>query len=156
LRRALGATRSGDGPLAAARRAEGGGPARRKARWLALGVLGLAAPLACADPFGVEDVLGVWHTQSIGGHAVPGTVVYEGVSYDTQYARWTFYAGGQCTLTQLVDGVTATYDGCAYAVSEEDETLTIDFLSEVWDGTVAGDQMTLTDPQDVTWILRPQ
>jgi len=147
---------SGGGSIVAAWRADSSPPVPRMARWLALGVLGLGAPLACADAFGVEDILGVWSTQSIGGHAVPGTVVYAGVGYDTQYARWTFYDGGQCTLTQLVDGVTATYDGCEYTVSVQDETITIDFLSETWDGTVAGGQMTLIDPQDVAWILLPQ
>ncbi|MFQ6045031.1 MAG: hypothetical protein ACE5PT_01560 [Gemmatimonadales bacterium] len=129
---------------------------RRLARWTVLGVLGFAVAPTCGDAFGIDDVLGIWNTQSIGGHSVPGTVVYEGDSYDTQYVRWAFYDGPQCTLTQRVDGVTATYDECDYTVSVEHETITIVFLSEVWDGGVEGNRMTLTDPQDVLWILRRQ
>jgi hypothetical protein len=129
---------------------------RRMARWLALGVLGLAAVPACSDALGVEDVLGIWNTQSISGYSVPGTVVYEGDSYDTQYVRWTFYDGGLCTLTQQVDGVTATYDECEYSVNLGQETIAIDLLSEVWDGSVERERMTLTDPQDVVWVLRAQ
>jgi hypothetical protein len=124
--------------------------------WLAFGVLGFAAPPACGDVFGIENVLGVWNTQSINGYSVPGTVVYEGDTYDTRYVRWTFYDGGRCILTQQVDGVTATYDECDYTVNLEQETLTMALLSEPWDGTVAGDRMTLTDPQAVVWVLRSQ
>lgn len=129
---------------------------RRIARWLAFGVLGFAATPACGDVFGIENVLGVWNTQSINGYSVPGTVVYEGDTYDTEYVHWTFYDGGRCTLTQQVDGVTATYDECDYTVNLEQETLTMVLLSEPWDGTVAGDRMTLTDPQAVVWVLRSQ
>ena len=129
---------------------------RSVARWLALGVLGLVAASACSDAFGVEDILGVWNTQSINGYSVPGTVVYEGDTYDTQYVRWTFYDGGQCTLTQRVDGVTATYDECVYTVNVEQATIAIVLLSEVWDGSVEGNRMTLTDPQDVVWVLHAQ
>jgi len=124
------------------------------ARWLALGVLGLAAAPACGDAFGIEDVLGIWNTQSINGYAVPGAVVYEGVTHDTQYVRWAFYEGGQCTLTQQVDGITDTYDECTVHV--EQESITIVFLSQVWDGSVEGNRMTLTDPQDVVWVLHAQ
>jgi hypothetical protein len=126
------------------------------ARWLTLGVLGSVAAPACSEPFGIDDILGIWNTQSINGYSVPGTVVYEGGTYDAQYVRWTFYDGGQCTLTQQVDGVTATYDECEYTVNMEQETLTIVLLFEPWDGSVAGNRMTLTDPQDVVWVLRAQ
>ena len=126
------------------------------ARWCVLAVLGLVAAPACSEAFGIEDMLGVWNTQSINGYAVPGTVVYEGDTYDTQYVRWAFYDGGQCTLTQQVDGITATYDECAYTVNVEHETLTIALLSEPWDGSVDGNRMTLTDPQDVVWVLSAQ
>ncbi|NIM48523.1 MAG: hypothetical protein GTO22_04575 [Gemmatimonadales bacterium] len=126
------------------------------ARWLALGVLGCIAAPACSDAFGIDDVLGIWNTQSINGYSVPGTVVYEGDSYDTQYVDWAFYDGGRCTLTQRVDGVTDTYDECDYTVNLEQETVSIVLLSEMWDGSVEEDSMTLTDPQDVVWILRKQ
>ncbi len=129
---------------------------RRMARWLALGVLGCAAAPACSDAFGIEDILGVWNTISINGHSVPGTVVYEGDSYDTQYVRWAFYDGGQCTLTQQVDGFTETYDDCDYTANVEQKTIAITFLFETWDGSLDGNNMTLTDPLDVAWILRRQ
>jgi len=129
---------------------------RRLLRWCTLGALGFAAAAACADPFGIADVLGVWNTQSINGYAVPGTVLYEGIPYDTQYVRWTLYDGGQCTLTQLVDGITATFDECEYTVDPDRATITIVFLSEPWDGSVDGRSMTLTDPQDVAWVLHAQ
>jgi hypothetical protein len=129
---------------------------RSTRRWLAVGILGLVAVPACGDAFGIEDVLGIWNAQSIGGHAVPGTVVYEGVSYDTEYVRWTFYEGGHCTLTQLVDGITATYDDCDYTVDMARRTISIVFLYETWDGSVDEGDMTLTDPQDVVWLLRQQ
>ncbi len=129
---------------------------RRMTRGLMCGVCVLLVVPACSDAFGVDDVLGVWSTQTINGHAVPGTVIYEGIPYDTQYVRWTFYDGGQCTLTQLVDGVTATYDACAYTVTSEQRAIAIVFLDQVWNGIVAGSSMTLTDPQDVAWVLRAQ
>lgn len=128
----------------------------RMARWLACGVFALLVGPACRDAFGVDDVLGVWNTQSINGYAVPGTVLYEGVTYDTQYVRWTFYDGGHCTLTQQVDGVTATYDECTYTVTSEHRAIAIVFLDEAWDGRVGGNGMTLTDPQNVEWVLRAQ
>jgi hypothetical protein len=127
----------------------------RRAWRLAVAVLGLGGP-ACAGGLGIEEVFGVWNTQSINGHAVPGTVVYGGVTYDTQYVRWVLYDGGLCTLTQQVDAVTATYDDCGYTVNVERETITIVLHSETWAGSVAGDTMTLTDPQDVVWVLRAQ
>jgi hypothetical protein len=129
---------------------------RRMAPWLAVGVLGFVVASACSSGFGIESVLGIWNTRSINGYSVPGTVVYEGVSYDTEYVRWAFYDGGQCTVTQRVDGVTATYDECHYDVNAEQETTTIVFLSEVWDGSVEGNSMTLTDPKDLVWVLREQ
>lgn len=129
---------------------------RRLARWLTLGVLGFVAGPVCSDPFGIEDILGIWNTASINGYSIPGTVVYEGVSYDAQYARWAFYEGRQCLLTQQVDGVTETYDECNYTVNLEQETITIVFLFETWDGSLDGNSMTLTDPQDVIWMLRRQ
>jgi hypothetical protein len=129
---------------------------RRAGWWLALGVLGLGGPPACTSALGIDDVVGIWNTQSINGHAVPGDVLYEGVVYDTQYVRWVFYDGGQCTLTQHVDDLTATYDDCTYSVSVEDGTIVIVLHSESWDGSMAGDTMTLTDPQDVVWVLRAQ
>lgn len=131
-------------------------PRRRWARWLTVGVVGFAAAPACSDTFGVDNVLGIWNTISINGHAVPGTVIYEGDSYDAQYVRWAFYDGGLCTLTQQVDGITATYDECDYTVNVERETITVTFLFETWDGSVDGDGMTLTDPQDIAWVLRKQ
>jgi hypothetical protein len=131
-------------------------PRRPRARWLILGALGLVGAPACTDGFGLEDVLGVWNTQSINGYAVPGDVVYEGSTYDTEYVRWVLYDGGQCTLTQLVDGFTATFDDCEYTVDPGRETIVIVFQSASWDGQVAGDTMTLTDPQDVVWVLAAQ
>lgn len=119
-----------------------------------MGALGFVAAPACGDAFGVDDVLGIWNTASIGGHAVPGTVLYEGIDYDTQYVRWAFYDGGLCTLTQQVDGATTTYDECHYSVGAGQKTVAITFLFEVWDGTVDGSGMALTDPQDVVWMLR--
>jgi hypothetical protein len=121
-----------------------------------LGALACAGPTACGDALGLEDVLGVWNTQSINGYAVPGDVVYLGATYDTEYVRWTFYEGGLCTLTQLVDGVTATYDECEYSVDVAGKAITIVFLGQVWDGDVDRNTMTVTDPQDIVWILRPQ
>ncbi|MDH3290887.1 MAG: hypothetical protein OEO20_05725 [Gemmatimonadota bacterium] len=128
----------------------------RIVRWLTLGILGFVAAPACSDAFGVDDILGIWNTASINGYAVPGTVVYEGNSHDTQYVRWALYDGGLCTLTQQVDGSTETYDECDYTVNLEQETIAIAFLFETWDGRFDGDSMTLTDPQDVVWILRKQ
>ena len=119
-------------------------------------MLGLVGAPACTDGFGLEDVLGVWNTQSIDGYAVPGDVVYGGGTYATEYVRWALYDGGYCTLTQRVDDVTATFDDCEYTVDLEQETVVIVFQSASWDGRVAGDIMTLTDPQDVVWVLGAQ
>lgn len=130
--------------------------ARRLARWLALGVLVAAGLAACADAFGVEDVLGVWNTQSINDYPVPGSVVYRGIAYDTEYVRWAFYDGGQCTLTQLVNGYTDTYDDCTYTVAPDQATIAIVLHDEPWSGSAADDTITLTDPQDVRWVLRAQ
>lgn len=131
-------------------------PLRSRARGLVLGALGLVGAPACTDALGLEDVLGVWNTRSINGYAVPGDVVYEGSTYATEYVRWALYDGGFCTLTQLVDGVTATFDDCEYTVDLERRTIVIVFQSAPWDGEVAGDSMTLTDPQDVVWVLGAQ
>ncbi len=121
-----------------------------------LAFLALTAVLACSEPFGSGDSLGIWNTTSINDYSVPGTVVYEGQSYYTQYVRWAFYDGGLCTLTQQVDGVTETYDECDYTVNLEQETIAISFLFETWDGSLDGNNMMLTDPQDIEWILRRQ
>lgn len=133
-----------------------GPPMGRLPRWLVLGAFGAVAAPACGDAFGVGSVIGIWNTVSIGGHSLPGAVVYEGDSYDTEYVRWVLYDGGLCTLTQRVDGVMATYDDCDYSVNVEQKTLLIVFLSEVWNGSVEESSMTLTDPQDVVWVLRQQ
>ncbi len=129
---------------------------RHTAQWLALGVFGFVAAPACGDAFAVEDIIGIWNTTSIGGYSVPGTVVYEGDSYDTQYVRWAFYDGGRCTLTQQVDGFTETYDDCDYTVNVEQRAIAITFLFETWDGIVDGSSLTLIDPLDVAWTLRRQ
>ena len=129
---------------------------RHGARWLALAVAGLVGAPACGDEFGIDDVLGIWNTHTINGYAVPGTVVYEGVTYQTAYVRWTFYDGGLCTLTQQVDDITATYDSCEYTIDADQETIAIVLLSQEWNGSVDGSRMTLTDPQSVVWILRAQ
>jgi len=131
-------------------------PVRRMARWLALGVLGSVAAPACGDAFGVEAVFGIWNTMSINGYAVPGTVVYEGESYETEYVRWVFYDDGHCTLTQHVDGITTTYGECDYTVNVELQTITMIFQFEAWDGSVDGNRMTLTDPKDAPWVLGRQ
>ncbi len=96
---------------------------RRMTRWLTLGVVAITAVPACGDPLGIDDILGIWNTASIGGHTVPGNVVYEGVEYDTEYVRWAFYDGGLCTLTQRVDGLTTTYDECSYTMNAEQEAI---------------------------------
>jgi len=129
---------------------------QRTARWLALGVLAFVAAPACSDPLGIDDVIGIWNTTSIGGYSVPGTVVYEGISHDTEYVRWVLYDGGQCTLTQRIAGVTDTYDECDYSVSLEQKTVTIIFQFQAWDGSLDGGSMTLTDPKDTVWILHKQ
>jgi len=123
---------------------------------LTAGALGLVVASGCSDTFGVEDVVGIWNTESIGGYAVPGTVVYDGTSHDTQYVRWVFYDGEQCTLTQQVDGATQTFDECDYTLDVAEKTMTIVFQFQVWAGTVHGRAMTLTDPRDVVWGLRAQ
>jgi len=129
---------------------------QRTALWLVLAVLGFATAPACRDPFGVDDVLGIWNTTSINGYSVPGTVVYEGVSHDTQYVRWAFYEGGQCTLTQQVDGETETFDDCAYTVDLATQTVSVILLLETWVGGIDGNNMTVTDPQDIVWVLTRQ
>jgi hypothetical protein len=50
----------------------------------------------------------------------------------------------------------ATYDDCTYTVNAGQKTIVVVFQSRVWDGSVASEQMTLTDPQDVVWELRAQ
>jgi hypothetical protein len=132
---------------------------RRLRRWLMLGGLGCAAVPACGDAFGIEDVLGIWNTESINNYAVPGTVVYQGDrvdTLDTQYVRWVFYQNGLCTLTQQVEGSTTSYDECEYAVDPEQRTITMLFQLRTWDGSVEGNRMTLTDPHDMVWVLRAQ
>ncbi len=129
---------------------------RRRLRWLAAGTLGLLAAPACGDVFGIEDVLGIWNTQSINGYPVPGIVEYRAVNYDVEYGRWAFYDGQRCTLTQEVGGTVETYDACEYTVDGEAREISITFRDEAWDGTVEGSTMTLIDPQDIVWILRRQ
>ena len=126
------------------------------ASWLAMGVLGSVAVFACSGPSGTADVRGIWNTQSIGEFAVPGTVVYLGDSLDTQYARWAFYDGARCTLTQFVDGLTNTFDECDYTMDGAQATITIFFQKELWGGSVEGNRLTLTDPRDVVWLLQAQ
>ncbi len=124
--------------------------------WLAVGLLGLVAGAACRGSL-ADDVRGIWNTQSIGGYAVPGMTVYAGDSIATQYVRWAFYDGGLCTMTQLVDGATNTFDECDYTMNAEQAAITIFFQKELWDGVVDdGSRMTLTDPRDVIWILHAQ
>lgn len=125
---------------------------------VAVPTLVLAAVLAagCTDPSGTVDVRGIWNVQSIDGHDVPGTVVYDGDSLATEYVRWVFYDGELCTLTQRVDQLTATYDECTYTVNEQERTLVVAFQNEEWSGSIDGTRMTLTDPKDVVWILRAQ
>jgi len=131
-------------------------PVRCMVRWLALGALGTVAAPACGDPFGPEDIIGVWHTESIGGYVVPGLVVYQGITYNTEYARWTFYTDGLCTLTQKVDNTTDTFDQCDYSPDVENGAITVNFLSDAWEGSVDGHTMTLIDWNDVEWVLHQQ
>ena len=128
---------------------------RRAAAWLVLGILGFVA-VGCSDPVGVEDIIGIWNTTSINGYSVPGTVEYEGVNHDAEYARWVFYEGGQCTLTQHVDGSTETFDECEYTVDLTSETISVILLFEAWNGNLSRDRLTVTDPQDVVWLLVKQ
>jgi hypothetical protein len=97
--------------------------------------------------------MGIWNTASINGYSVPGTVVYEGVSHEAEYARWAFYDGGLCTLTQHVDGNTETFDECEYAVDLARETVSVILSFESWVGSVSGASITVTDPQDIEWVL---
>lgn len=129
---------------------------RRTRRSLILGALLAGAAPACEDAVGFGDVRGIWNTQSIAGDAVPGTVDYEGTIFETEYVRWAFYDGDRCTLTQLVDGRTNTYDDCAYVADDQQQTVSITFQSQTWSGAISGERMTLTDPQDIVWILRRQ
>jgi hypothetical protein len=125
-------------------------------RWLILGALLAGAALACEDAVGVGDVRGIWNTVSIAGDVVPGTVDYEGTIFETEYVRWAFYDGDRCTLTQLVDGRTNTYDDCSYSADEGQQTVSITFQAQAWAGAIDGERMTLTDPQDIVWMLRRQ
>jgi len=120
---------------------------------LGVGVLWCALAPACSDALGVEDVIGIWNTQTINGYGVPGTVVYEGRSHEAEYVRWVFYDGGQCTLTQRVDGATATFDECDYTIDVKRGTIHVVLQFEAWAGNVARHRMTLTDPQDIVWTL---
>jgi hypothetical protein len=131
-------------------------PLRLMVPWFALGTIGTVAAPACGDPLGPEDVIGIWHTESIGGFIVPGLVVYDGITYNTEYARWTFYADGLCTLTQKVDATTDTFDHCDYIVHTETSAITVNFLSDAWEGSVHGQTMTLTDWKGVEWVLLQQ
>lgn len=125
---------------------------------IAAPALALAALLAgaCTDASSTTDMRGIWNVRSIGGHDVPGAVVYDDDSLAAEYVRWVFYDGVQCTLTQRVDNLTATYDECTYTVDEQEGTFVIAFQEEEWSGSVDGSRMTLTDPKDVVWILRSQ
>lgn len=128
----------------------------RSARLYALGALTCGAALGCSDAVGIVDVVGIWNATSINDHPVPGTVEYQGASYDTEYVRWAFYDGGLCTITQRVDGLTGTYDDCVYTFVADRQVITVTFQSLRWDGSVSGDLMTLTDPQEIVWVLRRQ
>lgn len=123
--------------------------------WLGLGSFGFVTELAGGDSFAVDDVLGVWCATSIGGYSVPGTVAYEGVTHDAQYVRWGFYDGGQCTLTQRVDGATECCDPCDFTVNSA-QTVSISLLSETWDGSLDADSITVTGPRDLVSVLRKQ
>jgi hypothetical protein len=129
---------------------------QRTVRWLALGVLGFVAASACSEQSGSDDVIGFWDTKSVAGYSVPGKIEYVRKSHDTQYIRWVFYDGGQCTLTQHVDGGIDTYDECEYTVNVEQHTLTMTFQYEKWAGRLDGNRLVFTDPKDVEWILRRQ
>jgi hypothetical protein len=55
-----------------------------------------------------------------------------------------------------VDGRTNTYDDCSYSADERQQTVSITFQAQAWAGAIDGERMTLTDPQDVVWMLRRQ
>jgi hypothetical protein len=129
---------------------------RQIPRWLVFSALLAGAAPACEDAAGFGDVRGIWNTASIDGQAVPGTVDYDGTVFETEYVRWAFYDGERCTLTQFVDGRTSTYDDCTYTVDDEQQAVSITFQAQAWAGAVSGERMTLTDPQDIVWILRRQ
>ena len=112
--------------------------------------------VGCAERSDTADVRGVWNAQSIGGDDVPGTVVYDNDRLTAEYVRWVFFDDGPCLLTQRVDDLLATYDQCSYTVNEAEQTLVIAFMDEEWSGSFDGSRLTLTDPQDVVWVLRPQ
>lgn len=120
---------------------------------LSIGVL-LAA--GCAERSDTAEVRGVWNARSIGGGDVPGTIVYQDDSLRAEYVSWVFLDDGPCVLTQRVSDLRATYDDCTYTVNDQERTLVIDFMDEEWSGSFDGSRLTLTDPQDVVWILRHQ
>ncbi len=129
---------------------------RLTARRLVLGALVFTAAPACGDAFGIDNVLGIWNTTSINGYPLPGTVDYEGVDHEAEYARWAFYDGGLCTLTQLVNSETSTIDECEYSVDQERKTVTVVLLYEVWDGSWDRGSLVVVDPQDIIWVLDKQ
>lgn len=129
---------------------------KRTVRWLALGVFGFLAAPACSGRSGIDDIIGIWNTTSIDGYSVPGTVVYQGASLDTRYVRWVLYDGRQCTMTEMVNDSTYTFDECDYSVNLEQDSITIIFRFEEWKGSVDRRSMSLTDPKDKVWMLRKQ
>jgi hypothetical protein len=127
---------------------------RHIVRRVAFLLLGVAAATACGDAVSMDDIHGVWHTASIDGDSVPGTVEVDGRNLYIQHYRWTF-AEGSCAVLARIDGNEVSAD-CELSLDPEQGTVSIVNGTYTAEGPVEGDQMSLTGPDSVTWVLQKQ
>ena len=128
---------------------------RRFQSYVTLGVLGLAVASACGDALGIEDVEGTWNTTSVNGDPVPGTVQFQGNTFDMQYYRFTFQRGGNCVLAYSVNSNAGENNDCEFLVNFKNAAITIT-VANLLDlgGTIEGNTMSLVDEFGTVYILR--
>ena len=127
---------------------------RHMARSAAFLILGAAAATACGDAVSMDDIHGVWHTASIDGDSVPGTVRLNGRDLDIQYYRWTI-AEGMCTVVARIEGNEVNAD-CELTLDPEQGTVSIVNGAYAAEGPVDGTRIVLTGADSVTWVLQKQ
>ncbi len=125
--------------------------------YLTVGVLVLTGASACGDALGIEDVEGTWHTTSVNGDPVPGTVQFQGNTFDMQYYRFTFQRGGNCVLAYSVNSNAGENNDCEFLVNFKSAAIAIT-VANLLDlgGTIEGDAMSLVDEVGTVYTLRKQ
>ena len=130
---------------------------RRFLSYMTVGVLALTVGSACGDALGIEDIEGTWNTTSVNGDPVPGTVQFQGNTFDLQYYRFTFQRGGSCVLAYSVNSSAGENNDCDFQVNFKNAAIVI-AVANLLDlgGTIEGDTMSLVDEVGTVYILRKQ